>query len=98
MGKFILDARKLEDAASRFRAISHPMRIAIIQMLEKEKQMNVTQIHTKLDIEQAAASHHLSILKNKGVLESKRSGKMTFYMLRPNIITIIKECLEKCGK
>ncbi len=98
MAKYVLDPRKLEEAASKFRAISHPMRIAIIQMLEKEKQLNVTQIYNRLEIEQAAASHHLNILKSKGVLEAKRAGKNTFYMLRPNIINIIKECLDKCSK
>jgi DNA-binding transcriptional ArsR family regulator len=98
MAKYVLDPRKLEDAASKFRAISHPMRIAIIQMLEKEKQMNVTQIYTNLEIEQAAASHHLNILKSKGVLDSRRSGKNTLYSLKPNIINIIKECLDKCGR
>jgi DNA-binding transcriptional ArsR family regulator len=98
MAKYVLDPRKLEDAASKFRAISHPMRIAIIQMLEKEKQLNVTQIYNRLEIEQAAASHHLNILKSKGVLDSRRVGKNTFYLLKPNIINIIKECLDKCGK
>jgi ArsR family transcriptional regulator, virulence genes transcriptional regulator len=98
MAKYVLDPRKLEDAASKFRAISHPMRIAIIQMLENEKQLNVTQIHNRLEIEQAAASHHLNLLKSKGVLDSKRIGKNTFYTLRPNIINIIKECLDRCSK
>ncbi len=98
MAKYVLDPRKLEDAASKFRAISHPMRIAIIQMLEREKQLNVTQIYKRLEIEQAAASHHLNILKSKGVLDSKRDGKNTIYMLKPNIINSIKECLDKCGR
>lgn len=98
MAKYVLDPRKLEDAASKFRAISHPMRIAIIQMLEREKQLNVTQIYKRLEIEQAAASHHLNILKSKGVLDSKRDGKNTIYMLKPNIINTIKECLDKCGR
>lgn len=97
MAKYVLDSRRLEDAASKFRAIAHPMRIAIIQMLESEKQLNVTQIYNRLDIEQAAASHHLNILKNKGVLNSKREGKNTIYTLKPNIINTIKECLDKCG-
>jgi DNA-binding transcriptional ArsR family regulator len=98
MAKYVLDPRKLEDAASKFRAISHPIRIAIIQMLEREKQLNVTQIYNRLEIEQASASHHLNILKSKGVLDSRRDGKNTIYTLKPNIINIIKECLDKCGR
>ena len=56
---------KLDQAASKLRAISHPMRIAIIDLLSDGKQLSVTEIYESLDIEQATASHHLNILKNK---------------------------------
>lgn len=91
-----LDAKKLEEAASKLRAIAHPMRIAIIDMLEKKEQMNVTEIYEALKIEQASASHHLNILKTKGVLDSRRSGKKTFYYLRENALQMIVDCINKC--
>lgn len=91
-----LDVRKLEDAASKMRAIAHPMRIAIIEMLDENKHMNVTSIYKKLKIEQASASHHLNILKSKGVLESRRSGKNTLYSIRNNALSKILDCIEKC--
>ena len=71
MVKTEIDIKKLEEAASRLRAIAHPMRIAIISLLENNNKLNVTEIYAQLKIEQAAASHHLNILKNKGVLSSK---------------------------
>ena len=40
-----IDLEKLEAAASRLRAIGHPMRIAIIELLE-QKPLNVTEIYT----------------------------------------------------
>jgi len=96
MAKKDLDIRKLEDAASRLRALAHPMRVAIIELLEKNGKMNVTQIYLKLKIEQAAASHHLNILKSKGMLGSKRDGKNTFYFLKQNAVIQIIECINKC--
>lgn len=96
MPKTQLDITKLEEAASRLRAIAHPMRIAIIGMLEDKSKMNVTEIYETLKIEQASASHHLNILKNKGVLASKRDGKNTYYFLKHSTLTQILECLEKC--
>lgn len=96
MPKTHLDITKLEEAASRLRAIAHPMRIAIIGMLEDKSKMNVTEIYESLKIEQASASHHLNILKNKGVLASKRDGKNTYYFLKHSTLTQILECLEKC--
>ncbi len=96
MAKTKLDPRKLEDAASKLRAIAHPMRIAIIDLLEENDQMNVTDIYETLRIEQAAASHHLNILKNKGVLESRRSGKNTFYYLKHSALSQVIDCLNRC--
>jgi len=97
MGKNKIDIKKLEYAAVRLRAISHPMRIAIIGLLDNNNKMNVTEIYTKLDIEQAAASHHLITLKKKGILSSKRVGKQTYYFLKENAIVHIIECINKCA-
>ncbi len=97
MNKTEIDIKKLEDAAGRLRAIAHPMRIAIISMLEIHIKLNVTEIYLKLNIEQAAASHHLNILKNKGVLSSKREGKQTYYFLKNDAIVNIIDCINKCS-
>ncbi len=89
---------KLDNATSMLKAISHPMRIAIIQMLYSNKKMNVTEIYKKLKIEQASASHHLSILKNRHILESKRDGKKTFYIINESVLSKIIECIGLCGE
>ncbi len=91
-----LDPRKLEEAASKLRAIAHPMRIAIIGLLENNEQMNVTEIYEALRIEQATASHHLNILKTKGVLDSNRSGKNTFYFIKHEALSQMIDCLNRC--
>ena len=57
-----LDLQKLETAASKLRAMAHPMRIAIIDLLTDNKKLTVTEIYENLNIEQASASHHLNIL------------------------------------
>ncbi len=91
-----LDPKRLEEAASKLRAIAHPMRIAIITLLEKKEQMNVTQIYETLKIEQASASHHLNILKTKGILDSRRSGKNTFYFIKHEALTTMIDCINRC--
>jgi DNA-binding transcriptional ArsR family regulator len=73
------------------------MRIAILNLLEGGKKMTVTEIHEVLGMEQAAASHHLGILKDKGVLCSRRDGKNTWYFLKNNIISQVIECVERCS-
>lgn len=97
MGKIKIQIEQLEQAASKLRAMAHPMRIAIIDLLHDGNQMSVTEIYKKLKIEQAAASHHLNILKNKGVLASKRDGKKIFYSIKNQVLTEIVDCLNRCN-
>ena len=91
-----LDSDQLETAASMLKAIAHPMRIAILKNLEGGKRLTVTQIHELLGIEQSTTSHHLGILRDKGVLCSKREGKNTFYYLKFEVLSQIVDCLESC--
>ena len=98
MTKVQIQIDKLEQAASKLRAMAHPMRIAIIELLHDGKRLSVTEIYRKLKIEQAAASHHLNILKNKGVLTSQREGKKIFYSLKNQVLTEIVDCINRCNE
>ena len=91
-----LNPEQLDEAANMLKAIAHPLRIAILSHLEGEKKLTVTQIHELLEIEQSTASHHLGILKDKGVLCSKREGKNTFYFLKDRNLSNIVNCVTSC--
>lgn len=94
--KLDLNIDQLEQAVSMLKAIAHPMRISIISLLEDGRKMTVTEIHEKLQIEQSTTSHHLGILKDKGVLSSKREGKNTLYFLRNENLGKILDCIGRC--
>jgi len=91
-----LDINHLEKAANRLKAMAHPMRIAIIEMLDAEGPLCVSEIFIKLDIEQASASHHLNILKNRDILKSERTGKHIIYSLNNEIMGELVQCLSRC--
>jgi len=92
----MIELKKLENASEMLKAIAHPMRIAIVDMLSEGKKLSVTEIHEALKIEQAVASHHLSILKNKGVLSHERMGKNCYYTLKHPRLSQIITCIDKC--
>ena len=85
----------LNSSTEMLRAIAHPIRIAIIDLLSNKGDMTVTEIYAELQIEQAIASHHLRILKDKKVVSSKRNGKNSYYALRSPDFAIIIQVLEK---
>jgi DNA-binding transcriptional ArsR family regulator len=71
----------LEDSTETLRAIAHPIRLAILDLLYTNGQMTVTDIYQQLQIEQAIASHHLRILKGKAIVHAERDGKNSLYAL-----------------
>jgi len=92
-----LNPETLEKAANMLKAIAHPVRISIVQYLEDGRKRTVTEIYRKLGIEQATASHHLVILRDRGVLSSRREGKNTWYFLKhPNLKSVLASVGECC--
>ena len=92
-----LTPENLEKASSMLKAIAHPIRISIVGCLEDGQKRTVTEIHNLLGIEQSTASHHLVILRDRGVLGSKREGKNTWYFLKhPNLKTILSSVSTCC--
>ena len=92
----MIELSQLETASEMLKAIAHPIRVAIVGLLNDDKKLNVTEIYESLAIEQAVASHHLSILKNKGVLVVERVGKNCYYSLKHQRLSQIIECINKC--
>lgn len=86
---------KLESAAEMLKAIAHPLRLAIIDFIGEDEK-SVTEIFEHLNIEQAVASHHLSILKKNRVVQPTRDGKHIYYSIKHEKIITILECIEKC--
>jgi DNA-binding transcriptional ArsR family regulator len=89
----------LETATEVLRAVAHPHRLLIIDMLHRQQTMNVTEIYEKLGIEQAVASHHLRILKDRGVVQVRRDGKNSNYSLTSEeyakILTVLQSVVPE---
>ena len=91
-----MEENVMEEAAGMLKAVAHPARIAIVEFLDKGAHRNVTEIFEELGLEQAVASHHLGILKDKGVVSQNRRGKHVYYFLRhPRLVEIV-DCIKDC--
>ncbi len=60
------------------KAIAHPTRIEILQLL-REGERCVCEIHPALGIDQPNASRHLAVLKKEGILSSRKEGLKMIY-------------------
>ena len=93
-----LTVEKLEVAGAVLRAIAHPHRIQIIEILESGKQYTVSQLQEITGMVQAKVSHHLGLLRNRKVVKARREGKNVYYSLRQNLITKVIDCIDECSK
>lgn len=68
------------------KTISNPNRQAILDNL-RDSEMSVTELINKTGISQANLSQHLSILRSKGVVNTRREGNNIFYSIsNPKIL------------
>ena len=67
--------------AEKFKAFSDPNRIRILTALEKGE-LCVCDISYLMDLPQPTVSHHLKALRQLGIIQGRKSGKMTLYSIR----------------
>jgi DNA-binding transcriptional ArsR family regulator len=96
--KLRVDSKKLERAAYVLKAVAHPVRIGIIDLLDQRNDISVNELCELLNCEQSLISHHLTKMRDKGILEAKREGKNIYYSLTDKTITNIIECINDCDQ
>ena len=71
----------IDELITILKAMSNPIRLKIIYLLN-QTEMPVCLITSILGIDQTLASHHLSILKDAGIVGVKTAGKFRIYHLK----------------
>lgn len=64
-----------------FKALAHPTRIQITKLL-RNGELCVCDILPNLDSEQSNTSQHLTVLKNQGIVESRKDGSKVIYSIK----------------
>ena len=80
--------------ASIFQALGHPTRIAIIEVL-RDGELAAGVIIARLGIEQANASQHLSILRLKHIVTSRKEGNQVFYSVRDPLLIEVLDIMRR---
>ena len=66
--------------------LANPKRLEVINTL-RDKEMPVTEMAEKMGITKANLSQHLAIMRDKGILKSRREGTNIYYSLaNPKVI------------
>jgi len=90
-----LDYIELRKAVLVLRAVNHKLRQKMLELIETDGQMTVTNIYVKLRLEQSVASQHLAILRRAGVVKTTRQGKFIYYSVDDDRIDQISRLVEE---
>lgn len=80
--------------ASLFQALSHPTRIAIIEVL-REGELTAGVIQEQLGVEQANLSQHLAILRSRQIVANRKEGNQVFYSLRNPVLLEVLDIMRR---
>lgn len=89
-----LTEEAIQIVAERFRILSEPIRLRILQALQGGE-LTVTELTREIDISQPNASKHLRILQDAGVLRRDQRGNSVYYAIADD--SIFELCELVCG-
>lgn len=71
-------AREAEAAVDLLKALANPQRLRILCLLI-EGERSVSQINARIPLSQSALSQHLAVLRDKGLVSTRRQSQTVFY-------------------
>ena len=77
-----------------FRALADPTRRRILDLLKK-RSMAAGEIAEQFDMTGATISHHLSVLKNAGLVSDRHEGRYIYYDLN---LSVLEELIDWFGR
>jgi ArsR family transcriptional regulator, arsenate/arsenite/antimonite-responsive transcriptional repressor len=93
-----LDAGVAHSLAARFKALSDPGRVAIINRLAGADEVCVCDFLETLDLSQPTVSHHLRVLREAGLVEvARKRGTWVYYRLVPESVEELAFALGGAG-
>jgi len=88
----------IKQSAELLKAVSHDLRLKIIQFINKKQRVNVNEIYNSLKLEQSITSQSLQYLRNVGAVKTEREGKKIYYSLNEEKFASINQAVELLSK
>src|ERR1700736_2330071 len=92
-----LDVQAAAQLAGRFRALGDPTRLGLALSLRGGRELCVCALSWIARRPQNLTSHHMKVLKSKGIVAARKEGKMTMYRLTPTGHELIESTMAGLG-
>ena len=94
MTEMRLSADEAEHLARLAKALGHPVRVQIIEMLGRYGgEVCVCDIERHFELTQPTISHHLRVLREVGLIDGEQRGLWIYYHIRPGALDPLRELL-----
>lgn len=87
-------SRHAEAAAALMKALANPKRLQILCVLG-EGEVSVGALNARIDLSQSALSQHLALLRNDGLVDSRRESQTIYYRIRPGAALDVLRVLSR---
>jgi DNA-binding transcriptional ArsR family regulator len=78
-----------------FKAIAHPVRLQIVEMLAEGEQCSCRIAEAFPGCDRTTVSKHLALMVEKGVLKAEKRGVNVFYSLRLTCLSSAVRCVRR---
>lgn len=91
-----LEDDKVEFATDMFKLLGHPLRLRLVELLDRNGESNVNELAEETQTPQSTVSLYLNRLKTSGLLGKRKDGKQTFYFIIEPRLGVLLNCLRGC--
>ncbi len=84
----------IHHASRSLKAMAHPLRLKILCLLGGAKETSVQDLVDLVGTSQSNISQHLSILRDKGILESRKDANKVYYRIGDERILRLMESMR----
>lgn len=86
------------DANSFFSAIANDIRLRCLMLMQLEGELCVCELTHALDLSQPMISRHLALLRETGLVQTRRDGQWMYYTLHPELPAWSKKVIRETAK
>lgn len=79
---FTISEDDIQLASRSLKAMGHPLRLKILCILAGAEEASVQDLVERVGTSQSNISQHLSILREKGILDSRKDANKVYYRIR----------------
>ena len=93
-GMIISNDADIDTASRALKAMAHPLRLKILCILGANQEVSVQDLVERVGTSQSNISQHLSILRDKNILISRKDANKVFYRIGEQSILHLIEAMQ----